>query len=90
MCPRCASVRWRWEPASADGVVLSVARVHRGAGSPFQEDAPYDLVLVGLEEGPEFITRAASNGLRPSMPVDLVWRMVAGSPWPTASPKNGS
>jgi len=84
VCPNCASSHWVWEPASGGGVVLAVARVHRGAGEPFQREAPYDLVLVGLEEGPEFITRAASDGLRPGAPVRLEWRTVGGRPWPCA------
>jgi len=87
VCPRCASTHWGWKPASAAGVVLSVARVHRGAGEPFQADAPYDLVLIRLKEGPEFITRAASDGLKPGAAVQLEWLAVGGSHWPAASRK---
>lgn len=85
LCRVCGSVNWQWEPASGSGVVLSVARVWRGTGEPFGDEVPYDLVLVELAEGPEFITRAASERLAPGTPVDLVWRTVAGSPWPCAA-----
>jgi uncharacterized protein len=90
ICHHCAAGSWHWEPASASGVVLSIARVWRGAGEPFQKDVPYDLVLVELAEGPEFITRAASEGLAPGMTVELAWRTVGGKPWPCAVPKDAS
>jgi uncharacterized OB-fold protein len=90
ICNHCASSSWRWAPASARGTVLSVVRIWRGAGELFQGDVPYDLVLVELAEGPEFVTRAASEGLAPGMIVKLAWREVGGKPWPCAVPANAS
>jgi uncharacterized OB-fold protein len=87
LCDRCGASGWRWEPASARGTLLSLATVWRGAGEGFQEEVPYDLVLVKLDEGPEFITRAASDQLTSGKAVRLVWRPVAGRPWPCAVPE---
>lgn len=84
ICHNCGASGWQWEPASARGTLLSLARVWRGVGEPFQEEVPYDLALVQLDEGPEFITRAVSERLEPGGSVRLVWRSVGGSPWPCA------
>lgn len=87
ICGNCGTRRWHWESTSARGSLLSLARVWRGAGKDFQEDVPYDLALVRLEEGPEFITRAASDRLTSGDSVRLVWRTIAGNPWPCVVPE---
>jgi len=86
ICTRCRTLGWHWEPASARGTLLSLARVWRGAGEGFQEEVPYDLALLRLDEGPEFITRAASERLALGAPVRLAWREIADQPWPCAIP----
>lgn len=90
ICRQCGASSWQWESASGRGTLLSLATVWRGAGEGFQDDVPYSLALVRLDEGPEFITRSASEQLAPGKAVRLVWRPVAGHPWPCAIPIEGS
>lgn len=84
LCLRCGASNWCWESASGRGTLLSLATVWRGAGEGFQDEVPYDLALVWLEEGPEFVTRSGSEQLKPGKAVRLVWQSVAGRPWPCA------
>lgn len=86
ICHQCGASGLQWESASGRGTLLSLATVWRGAGEGFQDDVPYNLALVRLDEGPEFITRSASEQLQLDKKVRLVWRSVLGRPWPCAIP----
>jgi uncharacterized OB-fold protein len=76
---------WRWEPIVGRGKLLSTVRVWQAGDDTFQPETPYELALVELDEGPEFVTRAASEGLVQGSDVKLVWREVGGDSWPCAA-----
>ena len=54
-CPRCASLEARWERASGQGRVWSWVVAHPPVLPAFAERAPYNVVVVELEEGVRMI-----------------------------------
>jgi len=59
MCPRCRSLEIRWEPTSGRGRVWSFIVLHPPLLPAFAEVAPYNAVIVELEEDP--LIRFAGN-----------------------------
>lgn len=53
MCPACRSVAVTWEPTSGRGRVWSFAVPHPPLLPAYAELAPYNVVVVELEERPE-------------------------------------
>ena len=59
MCPRCRSLEIRWEPTSGRGRVWSFIVPHPPLLPAFAEVAPYNAIIVELEEDP--LIRFAGN-----------------------------
>ena len=56
ICPFCLSERLEWVTASGKGKVYSYTVVRRAMHPAFQEDVPYVLAIVELDEGPRLTT----------------------------------
>ena len=56
VCPSCLSSKQSWVPVSGRGELLSWVRFHRAYWDGFREEVPYNVILVGLEEGPMMIS----------------------------------
>ncbi len=54
-CVRCGSAKLRWLKSAGRGVVYAVTEVHTGQPG-FEEDAPYFIALVELDEGFRIMT----------------------------------
>ena len=52
MCPRCRSIEVRWEPPSGRGRVWSFIVPHPPLLPAFAAVAPYNAIIVELEEDP--------------------------------------
>jgi uncharacterized OB-fold protein len=52
MCPRCRSLEYRWEPMSGRGSIWSFIVPHPPLLPAYQELAPYNVIVVALEEDP--------------------------------------
>jgi uncharacterized protein len=52
MCPRCRSLELRWEPMSGRGTIWSFIVPHPPLLPAYQELAPYNVIVVALEEEP--------------------------------------
>ena len=59
MCPRCRSLETRWEPTSGRGRIWSFIVPHPPLLPAFAEVAPYNAIIVELEEDP--LIRFAGN-----------------------------
>ena len=59
MCPRCRSTEVRWEPTSGRGRIWSFIVPHPPLLPAFAEVAPYNAIIVELEEDPSI--RFAGN-----------------------------
>lgn len=52
MCPRCRSLELTWEPTSGRGTIWSFVVPHPPLLPAYQELAPYNAIVVGLEDEP--------------------------------------
>ncbi|MEX2236722.1 MAG: OB-fold domain-containing protein [Dehalococcoidia bacterium] len=55
-CPECWSLDWTWENASGRGTVYTFAVMHHVLHPGFAGEAPYNVTVVALEEGPRYQT----------------------------------
>ena len=75
-CPECWSTGAKWTPASGNGVVYSWIEVHQRYNRAFEDDLPYNVAIVELDEGPRLVanvTGAGSHDIQPAMAVEVVW-----------------
>ncbi|MEJ5255470.1 MAG: Zn-ribbon domain-containing OB-fold protein [Acidimicrobiales bacterium] len=56
-CPSCWSEDVTWVEASGRGTVYTYSTVYRNDLPPFNEQLPYTVAIVELEEGPRMMTR---------------------------------
>jgi uncharacterized OB-fold protein len=52
MCPRCRSLEFGWEAMSGRGTIWSFIVPHPPLLPAYQELAPYNVIVVALEEDP--------------------------------------
>jgi uncharacterized protein len=74
-CPSCFSFDVEWMKVSGRGTIYSFTICHRPAKG-FEEDVPYNLVLVELEEGPRMMSTVVgcpNDALRVGMAVEVVF-----------------
>ncbi|MGW4125852.1 Zn-ribbon domain-containing OB-fold protein [Nocardia sp. NPDC004711] len=51
ICPQCHAADYSWKPIAGTGEIYTYTVVRRGPTKAFQEDAPYVIVHVALDEG---------------------------------------
>ena len=76
MCPRCGSTEFEWERASGRGVVHTFTIVHGPTLPAFQQQLPYNVVAVALDEGVYMVSNlvdCAPEAIRIGMPVEVVF-----------------
>ena len=56
-CAQCGSFEWSWKASSGKGALFSWTVVHRALHPAFEEDVPYAIAVVELEEGVRLATR---------------------------------
>ncbi|HUI27753.1 MAG TPA: OB-fold domain-containing protein, partial [Candidatus Kryptonia bacterium] len=56
MCPQCTSTEYEWMRASGRGTIYSFTIVHGPTLPVFQARAPYNVVVVQLDEGPYLVS----------------------------------
>ena len=71
-CPHCWSRDLTWEQVSGRGKLYSYVINYRPAPG-FQDDAPYSIAVVELDEGPRMMTNIVGV---PQTPEDLVLDMA--------------
>jgi uncharacterized OB-fold protein len=75
-CPHCLSTDFAFTPVSGQGKVFSFVTFHRVYHPAFEQEVPYVVALVELEEGPRLLTNIV--GVPPDkvaceMPVKVVF-----------------
>ena len=81
VCPFCLSEHLEWVRVSGRGKVYSYTVVRRSMHPAFQEDVPYVLAIVELEEGPRLTTNIVAcppDEVRVDMPVEVAFDDVTG------------
>jgi uncharacterized protein len=56
VCPQCLSASQTWKPSSGRGTLESWVDFHRAYWDGFQDELPYRVCLVRLDEGPLFVS----------------------------------
>ena len=79
MCPKCWSLDVSWVEVSGRAKLWSFIIVHRPQHPGFQNDVPYNVAIVELEEGIRMhtnVVECANDALRIGMPVEVVFEKV--------------
>jgi uncharacterized OB-fold protein len=79
LCPRCLAEEHEWVRLSGRGAVYSFIVVHRPQHPAFQEDAPYNVAIVELDEGIRLhgnVVGCPNDALRIGLPVEVVFDEV--------------
>jgi uncharacterized OB-fold protein len=63
VCPFCLSERLEWVAAGGEGKIYSYTVVRRAMHPAFQDDVPYVLAIVELDEGPRLTTNIVAAAL---------------------------
>jgi uncharacterized OB-fold protein len=76
ICPFCLSEHLQWVTATGKGKVYSYTVVRRAMHPAFQDDIPYVLGIVELDEGPRLTTNIVGvppEEVRVDMPVQAAY-----------------
>ena len=79
LCPRCLSETAAWVPLSGRGTVFSWIVVHQSQHPAFNADAPYNVTIVELEEGPRLHTNligCRNDEIHIGMPVEVLFEKI--------------
>ena len=80
ICPACQSTRYTWELSKGRGVVYTWTIVHGPTLPVFQDQVPYNVVDVLLDEGVHFqsqVLDCPATELRAGLPVQAVFVPVS-------------
>ena len=76
LCPKCLDEGTEWVSLSGRGTIYSWIIVHRPQHPAFFADAPYNVAIVELEEGPRLhtnVVECTNDALRIGLPVEVVF-----------------
>ena len=79
VCPRCLGSRFDHREVAGTAVVHAVVVEHRPP-SPFEDDQPYAVALVDLDEGVRMVTNVIGcpvMEVRPGLRVRLTWEPLS-------------
>ncbi len=79
MCPACTSFAHSWKPASGRGRIWSWVVAHPPVLPAFADRAPYNVVVVELDEGVRMLGNLIDvpNGeIHEDIPVEVAWEDV--------------
>ena len=82
MCPCCTSFDYAWVRASGRGTLYTFTMVHGPTLPVFQAQAPYNVAVIQLDEGPFMVSNIVGCGaeqLRIGMRVEVVFEDVNAS-----------
>ena len=83
ICTECLSEDIKWSASSGKGTVHSFVIMHRLFHPGFQDDVPYNLIVVELEEGPRvtsILREIANDDIQVGMQVHAQWHDTSGGP----------
>jgi uncharacterized OB-fold protein len=76
LCPACWSREFTWERLSGRGRVNSWVVFHQSYFRGYDDELPYNVAEVELEEGPRLLTNLVgikNDEIRAGMPVEIVF-----------------
>lgn len=80
LCPNCLSYEIEWRTVSGKGTLLTYVLSARPAPG-FEDEVPYAIAIVQLDEGPHLMTNIVGTEITPAnlpagMPVEVVFEDV--------------
>jgi uncharacterized OB-fold protein len=78
-CAHCLGDRFQWRSLSGRGVVWSWIQMWQKYFPGFEDESPYNVALIELEEGPRLFTNLVDcepAEIRCDMPVEVVFDQV--------------
>jgi uncharacterized OB-fold protein len=78
-CPKCLSTEYEWSKASGRGKVWSWIVMWQRYFAAFEQDIPYNVAYVELEEGPRLMTNLVgveNDAIYCDMPVEVAFEDV--------------
>ncbi|MBI2166254.1 MAG: OB-fold domain-containing protein [Chloroflexi bacterium] len=79
VCPSCWSRDFQWAQLSGRGKVNSWVVFHRAYYPGFQDEVPYNVIEVQLDEGPRLMSNLVgvkNEDIRENMPVEVFFEDV--------------
>jgi len=76
VCPECWSKEYTWTELSGKGEVNSWVVFHKAYYEAFEDDLPYNVAEIELEEGPRYIANIVecdNDDIYTGMPVEVVF-----------------
>jgi len=93
VCPKCLAEEHEWVALSGRGTIYSFIVIHRPQHPAFQEDAPYNVAIVELDEGIRLhgnVVDCRNEDLHIAMAVEVVFDEVKdGVVLPKFRPRRG-
>ena len=94
LCPRCLSAQAEWARMSGRGTVFTWVVVHQSQHPAFNPDAPYNVAIIELEEGPRLHTNLVEcelDQIHIGMEVEVVFARINDDiTLPKFRPRRGS
>ena len=81
VCAGCGSADFRWKPVSGKGTVYSFVIYRRAFHASLQDDLPYAVALIDLNEGLRIVSRLVDSPMEEifiGMPVEVRFVQVGG------------
>jgi len=81
-CRECLSDKLEWVASTGKGTVYSFTVIHRPPSSAFEQDVPYAVALVDLEEGCRMISSivdVSPEDVRVGMSVEVVFEEITAN-----------
>ncbi|MEI7739057.1 MAG: OB-fold domain-containing protein [Betaproteobacteria bacterium] len=78
-CPNCSSEKFTWEKLSGEGTVWSHCIFYKKYFNEFENEIPYNVVLIKLKEGPKIISNLIdieSKYIKVGLPVSAYFEDV--------------
>ena len=79
LCPGCWSRKFTWTQLSGRGRISAWVVFHQAYFRSYEQDVPYNVVEVELEEGPRILANlvgTANSEIRAGMPVTVLFEDV--------------
>ena len=79
VCPECTSDAYDWNPVSGKGRVFSFVIYHRAYHPGFQDEIPYVVGVIELDEGPRMLSNVVGckpEEVRCDMPVEVAFEDI--------------
>ena len=80
LCPSCHSLETKWIVSSGRGMIYTFAVYHKAYHPGFEQELPYVVATIELEEGPHLLSNVVGCGpdqVTCDMQVEVTWEDIS-------------